>query len=246
MIEKGTQMTKNNKRPEGLVLPKGNQSGPNCGVTAMAIASGISFDASWDLLKKICSGPRFDGRGKAWNSTKFTGGTYDSERAKAYKKIGLKTTEVKLDKIKKRLKVKNLTLRKFMKWGSKKDTTYIITSGNHVQVAKDGWLIDQNGPTTIDKFWQRNAYIKLVREVVTIRKASSTSKYAGKRLYKLHIGDHNHRKTGTFGYHSMQIIIDHPGISYEDYITKGGRSNDLAWDIKRYHVVARKNNANNC
>tara|TARA_R100000656_G_scaffold117522_2_gene90925 strand:+ start:18406 stop:19110 length:705 start_codon:yes stop_codon:yes gene_type:complete len=234
-------MTKNNKRPDGLTLPRGSQTGPNCGVTAMAIASGISFDASWDLLKKVCSGVRFSDCGRAWNSTKFTGGTFDRERAIAYKKIGLKTTEIKLDKIKKRLKVKNLTITQFVKWGSKKGATYIITAGNHVQVLKDGWLIDQSGPTTVDKFWNRNSYIKLAREIVKMRKASSTSKYAGKRLYKVHEGYHNHRKTGTFGYHSMQIIIDYPGISYEDYITKGGRPNDLAWDIERHHVVARGN-----
>ena len=31
----------------------------------------------------------------------------------------------------------------------------------------------------------------------------------------------------------MQIVINNPGISYEKFISKGGRTRDLDWDIKR-------------
>ena len=90
-----------NKKPEGLALPEGARSGPNCGVTAMAIAANISFDAAWDLLERL----HRDRRGgllsniKTKNNmfskkTKFTGATYDDVREIAYKKIGLKTTKI--------------------------------------------------------------------------------------------------------------------------------------------------------
>ena len=34
----------------------------------------------------------------------------------------------------------------------------------------------------------------------------------------------------------MQIIIENNGISYEDYISKGGRTRDLEWDLDKCHV----------
>ena len=47
----------------------------------------------------------------------------------------------------------------------------------------------------------------------------------------------NPRREATKGFHSMQILIDAGGpISYEAYISAGGRSNDIAWDLERGHV----------
>ena len=47
----------------------------------------------------------------------------------------------------------------------------------------------------------------------------------------------NPRKVNTFGWHSMQIILDNPdGIQYEAFIKKGGRAKDLTWDVKKGHV----------
>lgn len=62
------------------------------------------------------------------------------------------------------------------------------------------------------------------------------SKYAGKVLAAQ--VEANPRKAGSFGQRSLQIIMDNPGIKYEDYIAKGGRPNDLEWDIKHGSVVA--------
>jgi hypothetical protein len=48
----------------------------------------------------------------------------------------------------------------------------------------------------------------------------------------------NPRREGTKGHHSMGIILNAgtKGISYEDYIAAGGRSNDLSWDIEHGSV----------
>lgn len=61
---------------------------------------------------------------------------------------------------------------------------------------------------------------------------------AGKKLYPLPdvISLGNPRRVGTHGHKSMQIIIDNPGILTEDYLSKGGRLNDLRWDIERGRV----------
>tara|TARA_R110000765_G_scaffold161498_2_gene265996 strand:+ start:192 stop:728 length:537 start_codon:yes stop_codon:yes gene_type:complete len=44
----------------------------------------------------------------------------------------------------------------------------------------------------------------------------------------------NPRRAATKGFHSMQILIDAGNpISYEAYISAGGRYKDLAWDINK-------------
>lgn len=48
----------------------------------------------------------------------------------------------------------------------------------------------------------------------------------------------NERRANTHGYRSLQIILDNPGIKTEDFLAKGGRLNDLRWDIARNRVRA--------
>jgi hypothetical protein len=38
----------------------------------------------------------------------------------------------------------------------------------------------------------------------------------------------------------MKIVLDNPGILYEDYISKGGRLQDLKWDYERKWVEIEK------
>lgn len=62
-----------------------------------------------------------------------------------------------------------------------------------------------------------------------------TSAFAGKHL-RAAVGS-NPRRPGSHGYRSLQIIIDNPGISTEDFVKSGGRLVDLAWDYQRDRVV---------
>lgn len=61
------------------------------------------------------------------------------------------------------------------------------------------------------------------------------SKYSGTNLWYVH--ETNKRQAGSWGNKGMQIIIDQPGISYEDFVKAGGRTVDLAWDVDRNNVV---------
>ena len=220
-----------NKKPEGLALPQGARKGPNCGVTAMAIAANISFDSAWDLLERV---------GK--RSKKFTGATFDADRELAYKKLGLKTTKINFKDRWDIAKKKGnfvLTLKNFVEWGTVKGKTYIVTTTGHVQVVKDNWVIDQGGAKPIDEFHGKSKHVDSIHEVGKLKTARSDSKYSGMCLYAMSKG--NHRRQGSFGYHSMQIIIENNGISYEDYISKGGRTRDLDWDLDKCHVeILRK------
>jgi hypothetical protein len=49
----------------------------------------------------------------------------------------------------------------------------------------------------------------------------------------------NPRREGTHGHKSMAVIIDNPGITVEDFVSKGGRLVDLRWDIDRDRVDAK-------
>ena len=60
-------------------------------------------------------------------------------------------------------------------------------------------------------------------------------KYAGKSIRCL--VEKNPRREGTKGFHSMGILINSSiPVSYENYISEGGRPNDLAYDIEKGHV----------
>lgn len=50
--------------------------------------------------------------------------------------------------------------------------------------------------------------------------------------------EENPRRKNSHGYRSLQIVIDNPGLTTEEYTTKGGRLNDLRWDIAHGNVRA--------
>jgi hypothetical protein len=219
------------KKPERLSLPEGARRGGNCGVTATAIAAGISFDQAWDLFEKHCKRIR--------NSKRWTGGTHDHERELVLGKLGVSYRVIKFPEL-----VYDIgngakpSLKKFVEWGTVRGTLYIVTTSGHVQIVQDGWVTDQSGSKPIDEFWGRNKRVQSVEVIIPKRKTSVKSKYADCKLYPA-VKD-NPRRKGSFGYHSMKIVLDNPGILYEDYISKGGRLQDLKWDYERKWVEIEK------
>ena len=66
-------------------------------------------------------------------------------------------------------------------------------------------------------------------------------KFAGKIII-CNVAD-NPRRQATKGFHSMGLLINLGGIgatmSYEDYISQGGRRQDLDWDIEKGYVSVK-------
>jgi hypothetical protein len=62
------------------------------------------------------------------------------------------------------------------------------------------------------------------------------SGFSGKRLFTLK--ETNTRRQGVKGWHSLQIIFNQPGVTYEQFIELGGRNVDLAWDIAHGNAKA--------
>lgn len=214
------------KKPDALVNPADQRSGGNCGVTAVSIAAGISFQQAWDLFVKHC--PRIK-RNKKWS-----GGTYDYEREIIMEKLKIKYQSHSPLQILHMLPSKspcNFTLEYFTEWGARPGQLYIITTTQHVQILQDGWVIDQNGPVKIGEHWGRKKRVMGVEVITPKRVIAKRNKYAGAKLQAT--VKTNPRKEGSFGYHSMKIIMDNPNILYEDYIAKGGRLQDLKWDLER-------------
>ncbi len=69
---------------------------------------------------------------------------------------------------------------------------------------------------------------------VTNKDKGRKSAYKGKTLTAK--VSENKRRKGSAGRESLQIIIDNSPITYEAFIAKGGRRQDLAWDIKEGRV----------
>jgi len=61
------------------------------------------------------------------------------------------------------------------------------------------------------------------------------SQYAGKKIYKK-VKD-NPRREGTHGHRSWELIKN--GMTYEEYISAGGRNNDFTWDLARDRIEVK-------
>lgn len=48
----------------------------------------------------------------------------------------------------------------------------------------------------------------------------------------------NPRRKNSHGYKSLQLVIDNPGITTEEFVKLGGRLNDLRWDLDHGNVKA--------
>jgi hypothetical protein len=66
------------------------------------------------------------------------------------------------------------------------------------------------------------------------QRPSQRGALSGKRLWPT--CDSNPRKKGGWGWHSYNILLEKPGLTYEEYRESGGRLNDLKWDIDRARV----------
>jgi hypothetical protein len=64
------------------------------------------------------------------------------------------------------------------------------------------------------------------------------SEFAGKPLFAKFKA--NPRKPGSHGHRSYSVVLRKPGITYEEYLAKGGRNTDLRWNIAHDFITTRK------
>lgn len=68
-------------------------------------------------------------------------------------------------------------------------------------------------------------------------KRGRASAHSGKFIQRNTEKSANPRREGSHGFNSFEIIPVKGRISYEDYMAKGGRTNDLAYDIAHEFVT---------
>jgi hypothetical protein len=81
---------------------------------------------------------------------------------------------------------------------------------------------------------------KTVRKTASKKATKTKGKKAKASAFKLYpVAKENPRRADTPGHKSFGIILKNPGISYEDFKKKGGRAQDLRWDIDHGHAKAK-------
>ena len=74
------------------------------------------------------------------------------------------------------------------------------------------------------------------KTTATGKKRGLKSKFANKIIKAKHTD--NHRRKNSWGYHSFNIILaaGDKGLTYEEFLSKGGRNNDIVWDYNHGYV----------
>ncbi len=116
---------------EGLALPDGARKGPNCGVTAVAIAAQKPFDEVFRYFK-------------AGRKGNYRGRTTDAQRYKVMQALGVKWTACNMTVF------GRVTLRNWARY-AKKDTLYMVRTTGHVQMFYNNIVTDQLGPIHISE-----------------------------------------------------------------------------------------------
>ena len=122
-------------------LPEDNRKGPNCGVTAIAVSSGVSFAKAWQTFQAV-NPYRYGSRWK--------GGVTQSDIEAALTRLKIAAEKLPRQK---------MNLKRFVKEHTRPNTVYLVTTGRHAQTVLNGEVIDQSGKKPIDDFWGRRKFV---------------------------------------------------------------------------------------
>ena len=126
--------------------PADQRPGPNCGVTALAVSAGISFQKAWQTFRAV--NPR------VYNN-RWKGGTYTSDQTKALERLQIAFDDMMLGQ--------RMNMSRFVREYTARDTVYMVTTGRHVQTVLNGHVIDQQGKKPNNEYWGKKLFVKKVR-----------------------------------------------------------------------------------
>lgn len=143
---------------------------PHCGVLAVAIAAGVSFEDAWGTIKAQAS------YGASWR-----GRTYDADRSRALKALGASYVErfhVPARMIRGTCHavaggryVERCTVATFARRHAKPGVTYLLTVGGHCVTLRDGIVADQHAVAPAAKHWAARKVIRLSQEITATKGA---------------------------------------------------------------------------
>jgi hypothetical protein len=137
-------------------LPADARSGPNCGVTALAVAAGVSFARAWNTFATVGN------YGRRWK-----GATFTHHQGPALDKLGIKWHSTVPAGGGNWFAGKGKTVKYFVENHTRPDTLYMITTGSHVQLALNGMMLDQCGPKPVDEYRFERCIVKRVLVIET-------------------------------------------------------------------------------
>ena len=139
---------------DGMALPSDARMGPNCGLTAMAIAAGCTLAESRAAYLKHDSK-----RGNNWK-----GGTTVTNRALALHDLGVVFERITgLDGYS---FLPRISLKKFCERHAAPGKRYIVTTTGHVQIVRGNVVTDQGGKININDYWGKRKIIKNILEII--------------------------------------------------------------------------------
>lgn len=142
-------------------LPPDSPRGPNCGITAISVLTGVPFKDAWQYYNIIsASDPTKKGE------TKF------NQTCQTIQELGVKLEVVPYCinslGMKQHSWAKH-SVMKFIKEKAEEGVTYFIKTAHHVFVAKDGLVIDQSSnKVPVDRYWHRKGHVFRVMKVVEV------------------------------------------------------------------------------
>jgi hypothetical protein len=138
----------------GISIPADySKARSDCGVLAVAIATGVSYAKAWDALRFIAKQGFLRGR----PCRRFTGGTNTSERQFIMARFGL---EFYVHYSERRQTLQTLVTTRL---DSRK--RFMVRTTKHVQMVKDGHVTDQRGTVPIRLYWGRKKFVTEVIEI---------------------------------------------------------------------------------
>ena len=129
--------------------PSDQRKGGNCGVTALAVSAGCSFQKAWDTFRAV--NPR------AYGHKRWKGGTYTRDQAKALERLQIAFDDMML--------TERMNIARFVRDYTQRDIVYMVTTATHVQTVLNGHVIDQQGKKHIAEYWGRKKFVQNVRVI---------------------------------------------------------------------------------
>lgn len=129
---------------EKLALPVDATRGPNCGLTALAVAAGVTLREATAAYADVYPSKLT----KRWR-----GATYWPYTVRALTRLGVGyVDDTPMDPRYPRCIRKRMTLKTFVKKHALPGKRYMIRTTGHVQVVQDSMVIDQGGVRHIDEY----------------------------------------------------------------------------------------------
>jgi hypothetical protein len=141
-------------------LPPDSRGGPNCGITAIAVLTGVPFQDAWQYYNIVSPDPTRKGE-TLWAYT-----------CKTINELGVNMEAILCPyrypyQCEDSPRWTKYSVMKFVREVAEKGVTYFVRTSRHVLVVKDGLVIDQgSNRVPIDRYWHKKGHVSKIMKVI--------------------------------------------------------------------------------